>query len=95
MTKLDNLKDVYDHLQQRAPEVIDLATASTDEEFAAFLDRLLERAACEMEASSSQFCDLDEVGLSACVAMSLNGMPGVRVIREGYSNGHVDLTITV
>jgi len=95
MTQLDNLKDVYDHLQKRAPEVIDLATAVSEEEFAAFLDRLLERAASEMEASSNEFCDLDEVGLSAIVAISLNGMPGIRVIREGHSNGHVDLTITI
>lgn len=95
MTRLDNLKDVYDHLQKRAPEIIDLATAETEEEFAAFLDRLLERTACEMEANSNAFCKLNEVELSAIVAISLNGMPGIRVIQEGHSNGHVDLTITV
>lgn len=95
MTQLDNLKDLVDHLKQVAPEVLDLATAKSDEDFAASLDRLLERAACHLEANSKSLSTLDEVGLSAVVAAFLNVMPGINCIQEGHSNGHVDLTITV
>ena len=94
MKQLDTLKDLVDHLQKVAPEVIELATASTEEEFALNLDKLLERAARHLEANSNSFYRLNEVGLSGVVAAFLNGMPGINAVQEGHSNGHVDLTIT-
>ena len=95
MKKLNSLRDLISHLERVAPELIDLALAKDNQEFSTLLDIFLERAAAHVEANARSFFNLDEVGLSAVVATYFNGMPGIQVIQEGHSNGHVDLTVTV
>jgi hypothetical protein len=92
---LDSLEALVNHLRQVAPEVLDLTTAETEEEFCASFDRLLERAVIHLEKNSKNFITLNEVGLSAVMGNFFNGMPGVIMTQEAHSNGHVDLTIEV
>jgi hypothetical protein len=79
-------------IKRKAPEYLDLLTASTDEEFERAFDALLERAVAQLEKNKTNFRALDEVGLSAALAAGLS-MPGLSVSQEAHSNGHVDLTI--
>jgi hypothetical protein len=95
MKPTDSLQALIDHLRQVAPEVIDLATAETEEQFCASFDRLLERAVIHLEKNSKNFASLNEVGLSAALGNFFNGMPGVSMMQEGHSNGHVDLTLEI
>ena len=91
----DSLDSIVERLKLVAPEVLDLATANTEAQFVECFDRLLERGIAHLEANSKNFKDLDEVGLSAVLAGFFNGMPGIQVVQEANSNGHVDITITV
>lgn len=91
----DSLHAMVEHLRKVAPEVIDLSVAKTDDDFCKSFDRLLERAVVHLEKNSRNFKKLDEVGLTAVLAGYLSGMPGMNVIQEGHSNGHVDLTVEV
>lgn len=79
-------------LKRKAPEYLDLLTASTDTEFETAFDALLEKAVSGLEANKKNFETLNEDGLSAVLAMALT-MPGLTVTRETHSNGHVDLTV--
>lgn len=84
---------LVDAITRKAPEYLDLLTAQTEEEFDAALVPLLEKAITQLEANKANFAALGEVGLSGTLAMGLT-IPGLTVIQEGHSNGHVDLTIT-
>jgi len=95
MIDFGSLHGLIERLKVVAPEVIALATAATDEEFCECFDRLMERAVDHLEKNAANFADLDEVGLTAALAAFFNGMPGLSIIQEGHSNGHVDLTILV
>src|SRR5579864_9010839 len=84
--------DLAERLERRAPEYLDLFTAQTDPEFEKAFDTLLEKAVAGLEKNKRNFESLDEVGLSAVLALALN-VPGLTVSQETHSNGHVDLTI--
>jgi hypothetical protein len=86
--------ELVNALERRAPGLLDLLTASTDEELLPALNSLLQRAVERIEANSANFANLDEVGLSAVLASSIS-QPGIVVSQETHSNGHVDLTIEV
>jgi hypothetical protein len=82
-------------LKRQAPEVLDLALAKTEEDFCVVFDRLMERAVMHLEKNAGNFAHWDEVAMSAVLTAFFNGMPGMSVVQEGHSNGHVDLTIEV
>lgn len=90
--KDDSVYTLVELLKRKAPEYLDLMSAETEEEFDAAFDVLLERAVSHLEKNKKNFADLNEVGLSGALAGTLM-MPGLTVIQEGHSNGHVDLTI--
>ncbi len=81
-----------DKLFNLFPELRRLFTASTPQDFDAFLDLHFERCIQRMEAEAHHLADDHEEKLSAFLAAALS-IPGLSVVREGYSNGHVDLTI--
>lgn len=74
------------------PELRKLFQASNAEDFDAFLDLHFERCVQRMEAEAHHLASDGEEKLSAFLAAALS-MPGLSVVREGYSNGRVDLTI--
>lgn len=74
------------------PVLRKLFEAKTAEEFDSFLDRHFEECVQRMEAEAHHLKDDCEEKLSAFLAAALS-MPGLSVVREGYSNGRVDLTI--
>ena len=74
------------------PELRKLFGASTSEEFDAFLDVHFASCIQRMEAEAHHLVEDSEEKLSAFLAAALS-MPGLSVVREGYSNGRVDLTI--
>ncbi len=94
-TTSDSAYALIERIKQHAPEVLDLVTAQTEEEFCSFFDRLMERAVMHLEKNSQNFAHWDEVAMTAVLTGFFNGMPGLSVVQEGHSNGHVDLTIEV
>lgn len=74
------------------PELRKLFGARNSAEFDAFLDEHMERCVQRMEAEAHHLTEDKEEKLSAFLAAAL-AIPGIEVVREGYSNGRVDLTI--
>jgi len=74
------------------PELRKLFQASNAEDFDEFLDLHFERSVQRMEAEAHHLVGDGEEKLSAFLAAALS-IPGLTVVREGYSNGRVDLTI--
>lgn len=79
-------------LMKKAPNFVDLICASTDDEFDNAYDAFIGEAVDHLEVNKKNFAALDEVGLSGVFAASLK-MPGVTVLQEAHSNGHVDITV--
>lgn len=88
----DTVNSLIKIIERKAPEYLDLLTASTDEEFLNAMDVLLEHAIASLESNSKNFQNLDEEGLTGVLALALM-IPGLTVSQETNSNGHVDLTI--
>lgn len=84
----NSLKTLFDWF----PVLRKLFEAKTAEEFDDFLDRHFEQCVQRMEAEAHHLNSDCEEKLSAFLAAALS-MPGLSVVREGYSNGRVDLTI--
>jgi hypothetical protein len=84
----DSLKTLFG----RFPALRELFQAGTAEEFDNFLDRHFEECVKRMETEAHHLMEDSEEKLSAFLAAALS-MPGLTVIREGYSNGRVDLMI--
>ena len=84
----DSLKTLFNWF----PILRKLFQAKTEKEFDDFLDRHFEECVQRMEAEAHHLTVDDEEKLSAFLAAALS-MPGLSVVREGYSNGRVDLTI--
>lgn len=80
-------------IKSKAPEYYTLLCANSDQEFDDAIDSFVEKAAMHLEANSKNLAGLDEVGLSGVFSAHLN-MPGLTVVQEAHSNGHVDLTIS-
>ena len=74
------------------PELRKLFTESSADDFDTFLDLHFARCIQRMEAEAHHLASDGEEKLSAFLAAALS-MPGLSVVREGYSNGRVDLTI--
>lgn len=84
--------EMIEIIRKKAPEYVDLLTATTDAEFESAFDVLLEKAVTHLETNKTLFCSLDEEGLSA-VLVGFLSTPGLAVSQEKHSNGHVDITI--
>jgi hypothetical protein len=87
-----NAFDLIEMMRQKAPEYLDLLTATTEAEFEKAFDSILQVAVMHLEANKNNFSKLDEEGLSAVLVANLS-IPGLSVSQETHSNGHVDLTI--
>lgn len=86
-------KHAVDYLLAACPHFVDLLTdepASFDNAF----EKCIERALRDVETNSKQFSNLCEDGLTSVIMTHLNAIPFISVVREGYSNGRVDLTVT-
>ncbi|MEH2510154.1 hypothetical protein V1291_001508 [Nitrobacteraceae bacterium AZCC 1564] len=92
MSDNDSLFALVELMRKKAPEYLDLLTATSDEKFENAFEALLESAVSRLEQNKVNFAKLDEVGLSAVLALSLS-IPGLAVTQEAHSNGHVDITI--
>ncbi|ODA36496.1 hypothetical protein [Planctopirus hydrillae] len=79
-------------IQRKAPEYLDLLTASTEVEFLVAFDSLLARAVNHLEKNARNLSGLGEEGLTA-VLVGVLSMPGLSVTQETNSNGHVDVTV--
>lgn len=88
----DNALELIRRIQRKAPEYLDLLTATTGADFEAAFDAILGKAVSHLERNCVNFEGLNEVGLTAALSMAIS-IPGLTVIQEGHSNGHVDLTI--
>ena len=85
---VDSLKTLFAWF----PVLRKLFEARTAEDFDDFLDLHFEECVQRMEAEAHHLNGDCEEKLSAFLAATLS-MPGLSVVREGYSNGRVDLTI--
>lgn len=81
-------------LAKRCPETVELLTAVTEAEFDNAFAPWLAQAIHGLETNSKNFAALGETGLVAALVMGLR-MPGLTVIQEANSNGHVDLTVSL
>jgi len=88
----DSAAALIARIERKAPEYHDLLTAETVAEFESAFDALMQKAVARLETNKSNLATLDEVGLSAFLAAALS-VPGLSVVQEAHSNGHVDLTI--
>jgi hypothetical protein len=88
----DSLLKLIELMKQKAPSYFKLLAARTEDDFEAAFDAMLEHAVSTLEKNSKNFASLDEVGLTGVLASALS-MPGLTVMQEAHSNGHVDLTI--
>lgn len=74
--------------------VATLFEASTEDEFDAALERRIVEAIDYLESNAKDLDGCNENALSTTLAGRIE-MPGMSVVREGNSNGHVDITIEV
>lgn len=88
------LSDLLDRIAKTAPPFFDLITAETEEQFDQSFTPFLQQAITGLEQNSKNFARLHEEGLTAALALALRS-PGLLVLQEANSNGHVDLTIEV
>ncbi len=88
----DSLYHLLESLSKKAPGLLDLICAETDEEFENAFDGLLSKVICHLETNKKNFESLNEEGLSAVLCGNLSAF-GLRVTQETNSNGHVDLLI--
>jgi hypothetical protein len=93
-TTSGSLLDLAQRLMNRCPEIFDLLTSDTQEEFETTFDKWLAQAISGLETNAVNFKNYDEEALTASLALALN-RPGVHVHQEPNSNGHVDLLIEV
>jgi hypothetical protein len=93
-TKPGTLADLFERFTRKVPEYFDLLTAETEEDFDRAFTPFLERAITGLEQNSKNFELLDETALTAALTLALRS-PGIVVLQETHSNGHVDLTIEV
>lgn len=88
----DSLEAMVEQLKRKAPELLDILSAKTEDEFDSAFSAILERAVFHLEKNKKNFNKLDEEGLTAVLAGSIMSV-GLTVTQETNSNGHVDLTI--
>jgi hypothetical protein len=77
----DSLLSLVEILKRKAPEYLDLVSATTEDDFDLALDSLLAKAISHLERNKVNFKKLNEVGLSA-VWPALFRLPGLRSSRR-------------
>lgn len=92
-TKGGTIRDLAELWQQR-PAILNLYTAQNEKDFESAFEALLELALAGLEQDKDRLSKLEEDALSGILVIAFN-TAGLRATREGYSNGHVDLTIEV
>ena len=88
----DSAAALVERIERKAPEYLDLFTAETEAEFERAFDSLMQKSVTLLEANKKNLASLDEEGLSAFLGAALS-VPGLSVVQEAHSNGHVDLII--
>jgi hypothetical protein len=88
----DSLAALVERYQNRKPEILDIISSESEEEFEKAFLALLEKAITHLEKNKKNFAPLGEVGLTGVLAGCFIGV-GLIVTQETNSNGHVDLTI--
>lgn len=91
----DSFIALVEQLTVRYPQLhlLKILSASSDEEFDAVLEEVIEAAAVYLEKNALHLANCDEESISAFLIAYLN-MPGfLRALQETHSNGHVDITI--
>lgn len=90
----NSLLELIQRLEATDPGYISLLSPKSPEEFIDAFYSHLGNALNDLEKNSKHYAVLSEDGLSAAVAGSMS-KPGIRVLRESYSGGHVDLTFEI
>ena len=88
----DSYFALVERIKRKAPAYLDLLTAETDDQFEAAFEVILEIAIRRLERNKVNLQTVNEAGLSGILAGFLE-VPGLTVMQESHSNGHVDLTI--
>lgn len=81
-------------LMKKSPDYVDLMCANTEDEFDKAFDAFIEKAVEHLEVNKKNLAPLQEEGLSSAFIGPLK-LPGVTVLQEANSNGHVDITVTL
>ena len=81
-------------LIKKSPDYVDLICASTEDEFDKAFDAFIEKAVEHLEVNKKNFAPLNEEGLSSAFIGPLK-LPGITVLQEANSNGHVDITVSL
>lgn len=89
----DRLAEFVEKLRRKAPELLDIISAESEDEFDSAFLPLMEKAIIHLEKNKKNFASLKEEGLTAVLAARLEA-PGLTVTQETNSNGHVDIIIT-
>lgn len=88
----NTLLALYEHFSSKYPNFLKILLPASDEDFDAGIEDLLEKALDHLEKNANHLAALGEEAISAFLVAFLN-MPGLRVVQEAHSNGHVDITI--
>jgi hypothetical protein len=96
MERLLSTKDgtLLEFTEMLTPPAFRVYTAQTDDEFESAFEGILEGILAGLEQNKLDFANDSEDKLSSTIVLAFNAA-GLRAIREGNSNGHVDLTIEV
>ena len=89
----DTVMALIELVKRKAPELLDLITAETDDQFENAFTALLEKVVSDLEINKKHFFELSEDALTAILAIGLRTF-GLSVTQQAHSNGHVDITIT-
>ena len=88
----NTLLALYHHFSSKYPNFLKILLPASDADFDAGIEDVLEKALDHLEKNANYLAALGEEAISAFLVAFLN-MPGLRVIQEAQSNGHVDITI--
>lgn len=89
----NSLAELVERMQRRNPELLDIISAESEDEFDSAFLPVLEKAIIHLEKNKKNFARLSEEGLTGVLAACFMGI-GLVVTQEANSNGHVDITVT-
>jgi hypothetical protein len=94
MKNLNSLNALIEKIESNNPDYINLLLAEDSDEIFNAFSNYLAGAAAHLEKNANHYNCLDEEALSSIVAAKLS-VPGIRVMQEEHSKGHVDLTFEI
>lgn len=91
----DSLLTLIEQVKTRYPgyESLKMMVSQTDAEFDEALEGMLERTVIYAEQNANFLVDDSEDAITAFITAYLNGSPGIRVLQQAHTNGHVDITV--